>query len=102
MSKLHEKGRGSGGANIAIVGMRPKSNHTNFAVLRQQRRHTYQYQQAALHDRKSSRPHIMMNNWVRRMNSRWSKIAALALTLVCLAGLFSTEIADTDFWWHLK
>src|SRR5229473_2756377 len=36
------------------------------------------------------------------MASRWSKLAALSLTLICLIGLFSTEIADTDFWWHLK
>src|SRR6266567_1553082 len=36
------------------------------------------------------------------MTGRWSKIAALSLTLICLIGLFSTEIADTDFWWHLK
>jgi hypothetical protein len=24
------------------------------------------------------------------------------LGALCLLGLFSTEIADTDFWWHLK
>src|SRR5258708_3202058 len=36
------------------------------------------------------------------MASRWSKLAALSLTLICLIGLFSTEIVDTDFWWHLK
>src|SRR5260370_28669712 len=36
------------------------------------------------------------------MASRWSKLAALILTGVFLLGLFSTEIADTDFWWHLK
>src|SRR5258708_21093540 len=36
------------------------------------------------------------------MASRWSKLAALSLTLICLIGLFSTEITDTDFWWHLK
>lgn len=30
------------------------------------------------------------------------RIAALVLTALCLLGLFSTEIADTDFWWHLK
>jgi hypothetical protein len=36
------------------------------------------------------------------MASRWSKLAALSLALICLAGLFSSEIADTDFWWHLK
>src|ERR1700686_3207006 len=27
---------------------------------------------------------------------------AVVLAAVCLIGLFSTEIADTDFWWHLK
>lgn len=32
----------------------------------------------------------------------WLKTATLVLTGVCLLGLFSTEIADTDFWWHLK
>jgi hypothetical protein len=32
----------------------------------------------------------------------WLKTATLLLTAVCLLGLFSTEIADTDFWWHLK
>ncbi len=36
------------------------------------------------------------------MNSRWLRRAALFLTVICLVGLFSTEIADTDFWWHLK
>src|SRR5271169_4979087 len=34
--------------------------------------------------------------------ARWLKTATLLLTGVCLLGLFSTEIADTDFWWHLK
>src|SRR5690348_258398 len=34
--------------------------------------------------------------------SPWLRGAALILTAVCLLGLFSTEIADTDFWWHLK
>ena len=33
---------------------------------------------------------------------RWLKTATLLLTGVCLLGLFSTEISDTDFWWHLK
>ena len=32
----------------------------------------------------------------------WLRKTALALTAACLLGLFSTEIADTDFWWHLK
>src|SRR6195256_2458938 len=44
----------------------------------------------------------MMNNWARYMDSRRPKIAALALTLLSLVALFSTEITDTDFWWHLK
>lgn len=30
------------------------------------------------------------------------RIAAFVLAAICLLGLFSTEIADTDFWWHLK
>jgi len=30
------------------------------------------------------------------------RIALFALTAICLLGIFSTEIADTDFWWHLK
>ena len=29
-------------------------------------------------------------------------LALIALGAVCLLGLFSTEAADTDFWWHLK
>jgi hypothetical protein len=29
-------------------------------------------------------------------------VAAIALAAICLLGLFSTETADTDFWWHLK
>lgn len=33
---------------------------------------------------------------------RWLATAAVALAAVRLLGLFSTEIADTDFWWHLK
>jgi len=33
---------------------------------------------------------------------RWLLPALLALTALLLLGLFSTEIADTDFWWHLK
>src|SRR5581483_1141665 len=28
--------------------------------------------------------------------------AMVVLAALCLLGLFSTEIADTDFWWHLK
>jgi hypothetical protein len=34
--------------------------------------------------------------------TRWLKTATLLFTGVCLLGLFSTEIADTDFWWHLR
>ncbi len=34
--------------------------------------------------------------------NRGLKAATLVLTAVCLLGLFSTEIADSDFWWHLK
>jgi hypothetical protein len=30
------------------------------------------------------------------------RLAAFILTAICLLGLFSTEISDTDFWWHLK
>src|ERR1700722_18637465 len=32
----------------------------------------------------------------------WLKAATLLLVAVCLLGLFSTEIEDTDFWWHLR
>src|SRR5947208_1822441 len=32
----------------------------------------------------------------------WLQFAVLALAAVFLIGLFSTPIADTDFWWHLK
>jgi hypothetical protein len=34
--------------------------------------------------------------------TNWLKTATLILTAIFLLGLFSTEIADTDFWWHLK
>jgi hypothetical protein len=34
--------------------------------------------------------------------ARWLKAVTLLLTAVCLMGLFSSTIADTDFWWHLK
>jgi hypothetical protein len=33
---------------------------------------------------------------------RWLRKGLLLLAAGCLLGLFSTEIADTDFWWHLK
>lgn len=32
----------------------------------------------------------------------WLLYSSVALAALCLLGLFSTEIADTDFWWHLK
>ena len=32
----------------------------------------------------------------------WLKAATLLLTAAGFVGLFATEIADTDFWWHLK
>jgi hypothetical protein len=28
--------------------------------------------------------------------------AVIVLAAICLLGLFSTEVDDTDFWWHLK
>jgi len=34
--------------------------------------------------------------------NRWLRVGVLLLTAACLLGAFSTEIADTDFWWHLK
>ncbi|HEY6368999.1 MAG TPA: hypothetical protein VIX37_00335, partial [Candidatus Sulfotelmatobacter sp.] len=34
--------------------------------------------------------------------AHWLKIATLLLTAACLVGLFSTQLDDTDFWWHLK
>ena len=36
-----------------------------------------------------------------RSQPRWVLIV-VGLTALCLLGLFSTEVADTDFWWHLK
>ena len=33
---------------------------------------------------------------------RWLLPALLALTALLMLGLFSTEIGDPDFWWHLK
>jgi hypothetical protein len=32
----------------------------------------------------------------------WLRPLVLALSALCLLGLFSSEIADPDFWWHLK
>ena len=32
----------------------------------------------------------------------WLPILSVLLTGLFLVGLFSTEIADSDFWWHLK
>jgi len=39
-----------------------------------------------------------------RTSSTWAALpwATLLVAALCLLGLFSTEIADTDFWWHLK
>ena len=34
--------------------------------------------------------------------SNWILYTSLALAAICLFGLFSSEIADTDFWWHLR
>jgi hypothetical protein len=34
--------------------------------------------------------------------SRWLRAATLLLASVGLLGLFSTEIEDSDFWWHLR
>jgi hypothetical protein len=33
---------------------------------------------------------------------KWLRTVILALAALCLLGLFSTEIADFDTWWHLK
>lgn len=33
---------------------------------------------------------------------KWLRPAILALAALCLLGLFSTEIGDSDTWWHLK
>jgi len=38
----------------------------------------------------------------RRSGPTGLEWALIALTAVFLLGLFSTEVADTDFWWHLK
>ena len=38
----------------------------------------------------------------RKPAPRWLLPALLALTALLLLGLFSTEISDPDFWWHLK
>lgn len=34
--------------------------------------------------------------------TNWVKYATILVAAVCLVGMFSTELADTDFWWHLK
>jgi len=49
--------------------------------------------------RKASKPEAAAQT---RSLPRWLLPAVLALTAICLLGLFSTEIADTDFWWHLE
>lgn len=33
---------------------------------------------------------------------RWLPTSSILLAALCLIGLFSTEISDTDFWWHLR
>jgi hypothetical protein len=38
----------------------------------------------------------------QRRDPTWFRPAILALAAVCLIGLFSTEVADYDTWWHLK
>jgi len=35
-------------------------------------------------------------------SASWILPVTLALAALCLLGLFSTELTDTDFWWHLK
>ncbi len=47
---------------------------------------------------KSDAPPAATSHWL----DHWRKAATLVLTALCLLGLFSSEIADTDFWWHLK
>jgi len=32
----------------------------------------------------------------------WLRLVIAVLSLLLLAGLFSSEISDSDFWWHLK
>jgi hypothetical protein len=36
------------------------------------------------------------------MAPNWAVPALISVTLLFLLGLFSTEISDPDFWWHLK
>lgn len=36
------------------------------------------------------------------MAPKWAIPALISVTLLFLLGLFSTEISDPDFWWHLK
>src|SRR5947208_5034505 len=35
-------------------------------------------------------------------DSRWLRAAILAITALLLAAHTSSEVADTDTWWHLK
>ncbi len=37
-----------------------------------------------------------------RNDAAWLRPLLLALAAILLAGLFSTPIADSDFWWHLR
>lgn len=39
---------------------------------------------------------------IARERPAWLKPVLLGLAAVCLLGLFSGEIGDSDFWWHLK
>jgi hypothetical protein len=48
------------------------------------------------------RPGLRTNPKPAPASPSWLKIATLVLTAICLLGLFSPEITDTDFWWHLK
>lgn len=34
--------------------------------------------------------------------SNWLRGVTVAFTALCLVGIFSKEISDTDFWWHLR
>lgn len=38
----------------------------------------------------------------RRQVPAWLPKITLAVTAICLIGIFCSPIADTDFWWHLK
>jgi hypothetical protein len=44
----------------------------------------------------------MQHPWLVKDAPHWFRPALLALSAIFLIGLFSTEIADYDFWWTLK